>query len=293
MDRVMKMGGDIRTGMGSAAPDGTLGAMRTIAAAPLPAGEHLGGKEAVWYRTLLQGLVGMIVFFGAWQLVSSLKLLNPTFISSPFDVARSGVQLLPKGIFWHDVGVSALEFGVGYSLAAVVGICVGLMLGLSERIDNHTQPLLSALYATPHVAFFPIMIVWFGIGIRSKQALVFLLAVLPIVIAVRSGARVLNSQFTELAKIYQATRLRILGKVILPGCLPSVLNGLRLAVGTGLVGVFVGELYAANAGLGYLAANAGETLDTSVALFALLVFAISGLTLSGIITLCERRYASW
>lgn len=252
-----------------------------------------GSGKKPKYLSLRQGLLGIVVFLGLWQLVSSLHLLNPTFISSPYDVAQSGYGLLSTALFWNDVRISAIEFGVGYGLAGVVGISIGFLLGLFQRVDNHTQPLLSALYATPHVAFFPIMIVWFGIGVKSKEALVFLLAVLPIIIAVRSGAKILSTQYIELAKIYQGTRPRVLFKVIVPGCLPSVLNGLRLAVGTGLVAVFVGELYAANAGLGYLAANAGETLNTSVALFSLTVFAITGLSLSGVITLVERRFAHW
>lgn len=251
-------------------------------------------KKVRWWATPIgEGAIGVVVFLLIWQGVSQARLLNPVFISSPADVIKNGYQLIGTGLFWNDVRVSATEYSVGYVIAALVGIPLGILLGMSRRVDNYTQPLMSALYSTPSVAFFPIMLVWFGIGIRSKQALVFVLAVLPIIIAVRSGARVLSSQFTDLAKVYRATWWRMLRKIVLPGCMPSVLSGLRLAAGTGLVAVFVGELYAANSGVGYLAANAGETLDTSEAMFALFLFAVTGLALAGVITFIERRFVSW
>jgi len=242
---------------------------------------------------LLIGGGTLLAFLLAWEFCADSGVINPLFISSPSRLARAGAVLLTDPDFWNDVSVSAREFMFGYVAAAAVGIPLGLAMGWSRRLSYSLNPFVDTLNAVPRVTLLPLLIIWFGIGIWSKVAVVFLGAVIPIVISAHSGVKTNEARFLIMARSFSASRTKIFGSIILPGTVPFIFTGLKYAAGRALLGVVVGELYASTAGVGHMIADAGNTFQTDTLFFGVLIFTATGLAVVAILDRLERRFDEW
>jgi len=229
----------------------------------------------------------------AWEICADTGAINPLLVSSPSRVARAGVVLCADPDFWNDMRVSASEFAFGYCAAAAIGVPLGLAMGLWRRMSYILSPFVDTLNAVPRVTLLPLLIIWFGIGIWSKVAVVFLGAVIPIVISTLSGVRTSEARFVAMARSFSASRVRIFGSIVLPGSVPFIFTGLKYAAGRALLGVVVGELYAATAGVGHLIADAGNMFQTDTLFFGVLVFTATGLIVVGALGRLERHFERW
>jgi NitT/TauT family transport system permease protein len=229
----------------------------------------------------------------AWELVARLGVIDPLFISAPSRVARAAYTLFADGEIWPDLSVSATEFLLGYVLAAVVGIPLGLATGWSRRLSYLLSPFVDTLNAVPRLTLMPLIVIWFGIGIWSKVVVVFLGAVLPVLIAAHAGVTTNEARFIKVARSFGASQLKIFSSIILPGTVPFIFTGLKYGAGRALLGVVVGELYAATAGVGHMIGNAGNTFQTDVMFFGVLIFTAAGLLTVGALNWCERRFETW
>ena len=235
----------------------------------------------------------LAAFLLAWEACADSGAVNPLFISSPSRIAEAGAALMTDPDFWNDVRVSAAEFTFGYAAACLVGIPLGLAMGWSRRLSAILGPFVDTLNAVPRVTLLPLLIIWFGIGIWSKVAVVFLGAVIPIVISALAGVKTSEARFLTMARSFCASRLRIFVSIILPGTVPYIFSGLKYAAGRALLGVVVGELYAATAGVGHMIADAGNTLQTDTLFFGVLLFTATGLVVFGLLDRLERRFQRW
>jgi NitT/TauT family transport system permease protein len=147
--------------------------------------------------------------------------------------------------------------------------------------------------ATPRVALLPLVIIWLGIGVLSKVGIIFLGAVFPILINTRDGVKTTPHNLLTAARSFGASEWMLFKTVVLPSTLPFILTGLRLATGRALVGVMVGELYAATAGIGFMITVAGATFQTDKVFVGVLIFAVSGMVLMEALTKIERRFDKW
>jgi NitT/TauT family transport system permease protein len=228
-----------------------------------------------------------------WETVARLGLVDPIFMSSPSAVLRAGARLFAEGDIWADLRVSGTEFLVGYALAALIGIPLGLATGWWRRLSFVFGPFIDTLNAVPRLTLLPLLIIWFGIGIWSKVVVVFLGAVIPILISTHSGVQTNEARFLKVARSFGASELKILSSIILPGTVPFIFTGLKYGVGRALLGVVVGELYAATAGVGYMIGAAGNTFQTDVVFFGILTFTLAGLATVAVLDLLERRFEQW
>ena len=235
----------------------------------------------------------LAAFLLIWEIVERSGLIDPMFISSPTLVAQAGAELIKDPDFWRDVKVSGSEFLYGYASAAAVGIPLGLAMGWSRRLSYVFGPFIDTLNAVPRVTLLPLIIIWFGIGIWSKVVVVFLGAVIPIVISAYSGVKTNELRFLNMARSFTASRLKIFSSIILPGTVPFIFTGLKYGAGRALLGVVVGELYAATAGLGHMIADAGNTFQTDVVFFGVLIFTATGLVVFALLDRLERRFERW
>jgi ABC-type nitrate/sulfonate/bicarbonate transport system permease component len=249
-------------------------------------------KTPVHERYLIGGGT-LAAFLLAWELCADLGAINPLFISSPSRIWQAGAVLLADPEFWNDVRVSASEFLFGYGAAAAVGIPLGLAMGSSRRLSYILSPFVDTLNAVPRVTLLPLLIIWFGIGIWSKVAVAFLGAVIPIVISALAGVKTNEARFLAMAKSFSASRGKIFGSVILPGTVPYIFTGLKYAAGRALLGVVVGELYAATAGVGHMIADAGNLFQADTLFFGVLVFTVTGLVVVALLDRIERRFERW
>jgi NitT/TauT family transport system permease protein len=170
---------------------------------------------------------------------------------------------------------------------------LGLLAGWYRKFNYFIDPWLSFMNALPRVALLPLIVLWVGIGIWSKILVVFLGAFFSIMINTLYGVRTVDAHLLEVAQSFRASQRRIFLTVVLPGSVPFVLAGLRLGVGRALIGVIVGELYSANAGLGYMITVASHTLQTDRLLFGVIIFTLTGVALIEGLRLLERRVQRW
>jgi NitT/TauT family transport system permease protein len=240
------------------------------------------------------GAAAVAIFLGIWELVgNTFQLINPMFMSAPSLVSRAAVQLFSSGEIWNDLKVSGIELFWGYSLSVAFAVPFGIMVGWYKRVSYIFDPFINAMNATPRVALLPLVIIWLGIGILSKVGIIFLGAVFPILINTRDGVKTTPYNLLTCARSFGASEWMVFKAVVLPSTLPFILTGLRLATGRALVGVMVGELYAATAGIGFMITVAGATFQTDKVFVGVAIFAISGMILMEALTKIERRFDKW
>lgn len=243
------------------------------------------GLSHGWWADLLAPLIGAYA--------EHLKI-KPLFVSSPSDIALAAYRLaFVTGELWNDLRVSGFEYLLGYLLAVATGIPLGLAAGWYRKLYYAVEPFVSALNATPQVAFLPLIIIWIGIGLWSKVVVIFLLTVVPIVLNALAGARATDARLLRVARSFGASEWRIFRNMVLPSSVPFLLTGLRLSVGRAMVGIVVGELYAATAGIGYMISVAGSSFQTDKVFVGVIVIAGFGLFLTEIIRRIERRVEAW
>lgn len=240
------------------------------------------------------GTSAVLIFLTAWELVgNTFQLVNPMFMSAPSLIWKAAVQLVVSGEIWNDLYVSGIEFGWGYALSIIVGVPFGIGCGWYRRMAYIFDPFINAMNATPRVALLPLVIIWLGIGILSKVGIIFLGAVFPILINCRDGVKTTPYNLLTAAKSFGASEWQIFKSVVLPSTVPFILTGLRLGVGRALIGVMVGELYAATAGIGFMITVAGATFQTDKVFVGVLIFAITGMVSMEILTRLESKFDKW
>ena len=240
------------------------------------------------------GTTAVVVFLTVWELIgNTFQLINPMFMSAPSLVFKAAVQLFASGEIWNDLRVSGIEFFWGYILSVIVAIPFGIMVGWYKRASYVFDPFINAMNATPRVALLPLVIIWLGIGILSKVGIIFLGAVFPILINTRDGVKTTPYNLLTAARSFGASEWQIFRSVVLPSTVPFILTGLRLGVGRALIGVMVGELYAATAGIGFMITVAGATFQTDKVFVGVLIFAITGMIAMELLTKLEARFDKW
>jgi NitT/TauT family transport system permease protein len=242
---------------------------------------------------IILGTAFIVIVLAAWQLVTALGIEPPIILPSPAAVIAAFQGLFTSSDIWADFAASGAELLYGFALAAIVGVVAGLLIGWYPRVGYFFDPFINLLYAIPRVALGPLLIVWLGIGLNSKVALVFLIAVFPVLVNTSSGIRSLDQHLVRVARCFGANDLKIFRTIALPGSVPFILGGLRLAVGQSLIGVFVAELLGAQHGVGAMVQNAGEQFQTDLVFAGLLIFAIAGMLLTAIVRWLERRFDAW
>jgi ABC-type nitrate/sulfonate/bicarbonate transport system permease component len=191
------------------------------------------------------------------------------------------------------VAATASVTAAGFGLAVVVGVPIGVLMGRSPLFNATAEPFVAALYASPQVAFLPLLIIWLGIGFTSKVALVFIGSVIIMIINTETGVAQVDPRLIETARSFTASERQVLTKIVLPAALPIILAGMRLAIGRALVMVVVAEIYASNRGLGYLIFQAGGLYDTAQVFVGVGILAAAGVTLTALLRALERWLAPW
>jgi NitT/TauT family transport system permease protein len=240
------------------------------------------------------GTAAVVIFLVIWELVGNvLQLINPMFMSAPSLIFSAAVQLFASGEIYNDLYISGVELFWGYLLSAVVAVPFGIMVGWYKRASYIFDPFINAMNATPRVALLPLVIIWLGIGILSKVGIIFLGAVFPILINARDGVKTTPHNLLTAARSFGASEWIVFKSVVFPSTIPFILSGLRLGLGRAIVGVMVGELYAATAGIGFMITVAGATFQTDKVFVGVLVFALTGMIGMELLTRVERRFDTW
>jgi NitT/TauT family transport system permease protein len=245
------------------------------------------------YRKVLLGALSVALFFAAWQAVFLVVPFNPLFISKPSLIVESFIDLLRSGDLLRELAVSAVPFIYGFSAAVVVGVALGIIMGWRIRVGYALDPLMTVFYASPLVALAPLVIVFFGVGVAGKAIIIFLLSVFPFIFNTNAGVRAVDRLLINVVRSLGGTEKDLYFKVIVPSVLPYIVAGARIAIGRGLIGVLVGEFFAASEGIGYAIARFGDLFALDKMFACILSIMIIAVALTEGIRWAERAAFPW
>jgi ABC-type nitrate/sulfonate/bicarbonate transport system permease component len=241
---------------------------------------------------VLTPVASIVAGLALWQLVVTVLRPNPLAVVGPGRVLSDAVSLARTGELGGDVGHSLGQLAIGMLIALVLGVLVGLTLGGSRALAAVFDPWVTALYTVPVIAVAPLIIVGVGLGDTAKIAIVATAAFFPIAINAKAGARAVDGTLHDLSASFAAGRLETFRYIVVPGSLPYVVTGARLAIGRALIALVAADLFGSTTGLGFLILSGQQNLNTPNVYVGVIALAIIGLALTGGVGLLERRIAS-
>ncbi len=242
---------------------------------------------------LLLGALGVVLVLTAWQAIASSGLINPLIFASPMDSAKAFVDLFVSGeIYRHLLASGKLLFS-GLAAAVITGTIIGFAAGWFKTLRAVLLPHVTLLYSTPSIALMPLFLVFFGLGFASQFAVVFLLPFFPAYYAAVDAVAATDPNLLKVARSYTASDARVFRTVILPGSVPLLLSGLRIALGKAITAVVIVELYASAEGLGFFLNLSGLRFKTDIVFSILAMLAVFGLLGSIALHALEQRFDRW
>jgi NitT/TauT family transport system permease protein len=233
---------------------------------------------------------GLISFLVAWQIAGSA---SPTFYSTPTRVLNEMLVLLLEDDLVKRIFESGLTMLLGLSLSIVIGLAVGLGLGLLRVFSVAFEPLLAGFYTVPTAPWIPLMVVWFGIDREFAVSVVVMATAVQLAFATTAGIRVTERQFNEVSGAYGIRGWTLFSKVLLPGSIPFMGAGMRLAIKHAFTAVLIAEYLVGLSGLGVVIRGARESLATDRVFASAIAILAVGFALIGISVLVERRLQRW
>ena len=236
-------------------------------------------------------LLGLVLLLAVWALACWIASIPTVVLPSPDKVLQA---MVTRGdLLFGESLVTLKETLLGFVLALAVGLPLAVAVANSRPLNLMFYPLLIALQSVPKVALAPIVLVWFGTGMESKLAIVWLVAFFPIIVDTVAGLRSTPRELLELADSLKATRAQIFLKVQFPAALPFVITGAKVAITLAVIGAVIGEFIGSSEGLGFLLLSATSQLNTPLAFAALFALAALGIVVYLMVELAERLMAPW
>lgn len=251
-------------------------------------GGVLSSRPSLWV-----GLASVIVGLALWEAATVVFGVNPLVVAPPSEIAKAFADLYASGDLLVDFTTSFRQFAAGFLIAGILGVVVGLLMGQFRFFRYSAEPWVLALYATPSIGLAPLLIIWLGFGFAAKAFIVALMAFFPVAINTLAGVEGLAREWRDVAVSYKADAAEQFMKVALPGALPYIFAGLRLAIGRGLVGIVVADFFGAQQGLGFLILQGAQRFRTADVFVGTIVLAALGVVLTVLIKYVERLTCPW
>ncbi|SIR23531.1 sulfonate transport system permease protein [Rhizobium sp. RU20A] len=268
--------------------------MAEVALAPHEAGREKAASDRsriLWERLAPWALPLALLII--WEIAARAGFVTARLMPAPSTVALAGWTALLDGTLIYHTLVSTQRALIGLAIGGGLGFVAGIVNGLWKPAETLLDSTLQMLRNIPHLALIPLVILWFGIDETAKIFLVSIGVFFPIYINTFHGVRTVDPQVIEMAQIYGLDRKALITRIILPGALPSILIGLRYALGFMWLTLIVAETISANAGIGYMTMNAREFFLTDVVLLGIIIYALLGKVADSLTRLIEKRVLAW
>jgi NitT/TauT family transport system permease protein len=236
-------------------------------------------------------LCSLTVVLVAWQIGG--QRIDPVLFTTPSAVGGAAVQMILSGELWSYLWPSLVVLVVGLAISAVAGIAVGLLLARFWVLDVGLDMYITFLYSTPTVALVPLIVLWIGFESSAKIVILFLFAFFPLVINTYQGVKNVDPRLLEVGRAFRCSERQLWSNIMLPAALPFIVTGLRLAVGRGLIGMVLADLYTAISGIGYLITRSASTYRVDKMFVPIVVLGILGITLTALLRAAEHWIAPW
>ena len=265
---------------------------RTPVAPPRVRAAHVARRRSAGLLSVLSWAIPIALLL-VWEAAARWGGLSPQVLPAPTKVVRTAVRLIENGQLLSDMAISLLRAAAGFVVGGSVGFLLGVCVGFSPMAEALLDRSVQMLRAVPFLAVLPLVIVWFGVGEEAKIFLVSLGVLFPIYVNTVLGIRQVDPKLLEMGRVRGLGRLELIRRIVLPGAMPSILNGVRYALATAWLALVVAETIAANSGIGFLAMDAREFLRTDVIVMAIVIYALIGVAADGLARLLERRLLAW
>lgn len=244
-------------------------------------------------EALILGVAGLLAFVFLWEIAARFEWVNPALLASPTSVVQALDRWLAGGRLWRDLWTSLWELGISFAASVLIGVPLGVLMGWFRRVEYALDPFVWVLYSAPSIAFWPLLMIWLGMGTKPIIALSFILAFVTVTINTMAGVREIDPVLIKCARSFNARPWDLFAKFMLPAAMPMITAGLRLALGRALIGVIIGELFSSNAGLGFHISYFGARLRFADVFASIVLVVLVGVLLTQAIRVVENRMARW
>lgn len=236
-------------------------------------------------------ILSLVVFFAIWQIVGAHT--NPILFTTPVKVVEAFWDLLRKGILLPAFGSAMRDLAIGYGLAAAVGILFGIAMGRSPVVERMLNPFVNFFQATPLIAVVPLVVIWFGVSLKARVAVTFILAVWSIIINTTTGVKNTEPSLIDVGRIYKLNRLQVVTNVQLPNAVPHIFAGLRIALGKALIGVMIAQMEVSLTGLGAIVDDYGNAFKTAYLIAGVFTASAVGVVAAVLLEVIRKRVFPW
>jgi ABC-type nitrate/sulfonate/bicarbonate transport system permease component len=235
--------------------------------------------------------VSLVVVLIIWQIIGLHT--NPALFTTPTAVAVAAGDMLQTGELWKYLAPSLIVFSAGLAISIVLGIAAGLFLARFWIVDVALGPYVTFLYSTPAVALVPLIVLWAGYELTAKTIILVLFAFFPMCINTYQGVKNVDGELLEVGRAFRCSERQLWAHIILPAALPFIIAGLRLAVGRGLIGMVLADLYTAISGIGYLIVRSASTYRVDRMFVPIVTLGLLGVVMTALVSYLERRLVPW
>ncbi len=236
-------------------------------------------------------IVSLFIVLVIWQIFGAR--VDQSLFTTPIEIVEAAVEMIGSGELWTYLAPSLVVLAIGLSLAAVIGVLIGLVLARFWVIDVAFGVYITFLYSIPSVALVPLIVLWAGFATTSKIIILFLFAFFPMVINTYQGVKNVDHKLIEVGRSFRCSERQLWANIVLPSALPFIVTGLRLAVGRGLIGMVLADLYTAISGIGYLIVRTASTYEVNKMFVPIVTLGLLGVTLTACVRFIEVRVAPW
>jgi sulfonate transport system permease protein len=273
------------------------------ALAPPPAPANLSGDKARaeqvaagrrrrrQWQVIGIRLASLAIVLSIWQVLGAQ--VDPVLFTTPSKIFLAAVTMIGSGELWTYLWPSLVVLGIGLALAAVFGIAIGLLLARFWFLDVALGVYITFLYSIPSVALVPLIVLWAGFEMTAKVIILFLFAFFPMVINTHQGVKTVDPKLLEVGRAFRCSERQLWTNIVLPAALPFIVTGLRLAVGRGLIGMVLADLYTAISGIGYLIVRTASTYQVDKMFVPIVTLGLLGVSLTALLRLIETYVAPW
>lgn len=249
-------------------------------------------QKAIRFRQLVPWAVPIALII-LWQGLAQAGVITARVLPAPTAVVQAAIQLASTGELFRNIWVSTARAVTGLAIGGSIGFGLGLLTGSLSIAEDLLDTTVQMLRNIPHLAMIPLVILWFGIGEEAKLFLVSIGVFFPIYLNTFHGIRTVDRGLIEMGKVYGLRPTELFWQVVLPGALPSILVGLRYALGFMWLTLIVAETIASDSGIGYMAMNAREFMRTDVVVFSILMYSLLGKIADAIAKFLETKLLQW
>lgn len=235
--------------------------------------------------------VSLVSVLVLWQIFGAK--IDPTLFTTPTKIVYAAIEMIGSGELWAYLEPSLVVLVIGLLLASVIGVAVGLILARFWVLDVAFGVYITFLYSLPSVALVPLIVLWAGFDTSAKVIILFLFAFFPMVINTYQGVKNVDSKLIEVGRSFRCSEAQLWRNIVLPGALPFIVTGLRLAVGRGLIGMVLADLYTAISGIGYLIVRSASNYEVDKMFVPIVTLGLLGVTLTAGVRFMEVRVAPW